>query len=198
VSKDYKARPATPRARRGRQGSCFFWFVTGAVIGGFGIGAWTLRHATPPPPGDTAAKAQPQPVTKPRFDFYSILPEIEELAAKPSPLPKVTPPQIPEQTTSQKTQAQTPTPVPATKPDADDGMSYLLQVASFRSQSDADRVKAQLALLGLHAQIQQVTINNKDTYHRVRVGPYRGKQALNQARALLSSNGFQSVPVRLK
>jgi cell division protein FtsN len=71
-------------------------------------------------------------------------------------------------------------------------------VASFRAHSDAERVKAQLALLGIHAQIQRVTINDKDTYHRVRAGPFRSKQALNQARTLLSSNGFQAVPIKLR
>ncbi|MGA7980671.1 MAG: SPOR domain-containing protein [Chromatiaceae bacterium] len=210
MTKDYKARPVTPRVRRGRQGSCFFWFVTGAVLGGFGVGvAWILRQPGPPPAATTAAKTQSQPVTKPRFDFYNILPEMEvvvpdeELSGKAPPVPKPTPPQPPTQPVPERTRAQAPEPAQqqTAKPApaaTDDGGSYLLQVASFRAEADAERVKAQLALLGIHAQIQRVTINNKDTYHRVRAGPFRDKQALNKVRSLLSSNGFQSVPIKLK
>jgi cell division protein FtsN len=208
MTKDYKSQPATPRSRRGRRGSCFFWFVTGAVLGGFGVGvAWMLRQPAPPGPV-TAAKTHTAPPTKPRFDFYSILPEMEvvvpdkELRGKAPPFPR---PALPPTTPSAQAQPpkpperqperQVPKPPPTT---AGEGTSYFLQVASFRARSDAERVKARLALLGVHAQIQRVTINNRDTFHRVQAGPFRSKQALNQARALLSSNGFQSIPVRLK
>jgi cell division protein FtsN len=203
MTKDYKARPVTPKARRGRQGSCFFWFTTGAVLGGFAVGLFWLRQPAPHPAGPaTAAKAQSPPVTKPRFDFYSILPEMEvvvpddELAGKSSPpRPPVKPPPAQAQSQPQAPASKPPKPVPAAN---DEETSYLLQVASFRAHSDAERVKAQLALLGIHAQIQRVTINDKDTYHRVRAGPFRSKQALNQARTLLSSNGFQAVPIKLR
>jgi cell division protein FtsN len=211
MTKDYKSQPSTPRARRGRRGSCFFWFVTGAVLGGFGVGlAWMLKQPVRPGPV-TAAKTHTAPLTKPRFDFYSILPEMEvvvpdkELEAKAPPRPRPLPPPPPPTTPTPQAQApkpperqperQAPKPPPTT---AEERTSYFLQVASFRAQSDAERVKARLALLGVHAQIQRVTINNRDTFHRVQAGPFRSKQALNQARALLSSNGFRSIPVRLR
>ena len=49
---------------------------------------------------------------------------------------------------------------------------YYLQAGSFRRFEDADRVKAQLALLGVVAGVQRVTINGGETWHRVRVGSY--------------------------
>jgi cell division protein FtsN len=78
------------------------------------------------------------------------------------------------------------------------GSSYLLQVASFKSPADAERLKAQLALYGMSASIQRVNINGKQTYHRVRTGPYRGKEAVNRAKALLSSKGLESIAIKLK
>lgn len=208
MTKDYKSQPAIPRARPGRRGSCFFWFVTGAVLGGFGVGlAWILKQPVPPGPV-TAAKTHMAPRTKPRFDFYSILPEMEvvvpdkELRDKAPPRPRPAPPPItpstqarPSKPPERQPERQAPKPRPTT---AGQGTSYFLQVASFRARPDAERVKAKLALLGVHAQIQRITINNRDTFHRVQAGPFRSKQALNQARALLSSNGFQGIPVRLK
>ena len=72
-----------------------------------------------------------------------------------------------------------------------------MQVASFRKASDAERLKAKLALLGVQARIQRVTVNGKG-YHRVRTGPYKGKQEVNKTRALLSSKGFDSIAIKLK
>jgi cell division protein FtsN len=209
MTKDYKAQPPASRARRGRRGSCFFWFVTGAVLGGFGVGlAWMLKQPVPPGP-ETMAKTHTAPPTKPRFDFYSILPEMEvvvpdkDLQDKaPAPRPRPVPPPPPPASTAQTEAAQfqeRPPERQATKPTTTDkATSYFLQVASLRAEPDAERVKARLALLGVHAQIQRITINNRDTFHRVQAGPFHSKEALNRARALLSSNGFQSIPVRLK
>jgi cell division protein FtsN len=74
---------------------------------------------------------------------------------------------------------------PEVKPAEQARGTYFLQTGSFRSVAQADQFRARLSLLGLETSVQKVTINNKDTYHRVRVGPYRDFRALNQARTLL-------------
>jgi cell division protein FtsN len=197
MARDYRARTGT-RSRRGNRGSGFFWFVTGVVVGAFGVGlAWTLQDAEQAAPLQATAEPARQPTAKPRFDFHTILPEMEvvvpdeELAAKPPPLPPKPQKPDPAAQPEQPAEAQTQTPPAA------DG-SYLLQVASYRNVSEAERLKAQLALIGIQAQIQQVTINGKDTYHRVRAGPYRDKDAINQARAQLSRKGLESITIKLK
>jgi cell division protein FtsN len=92
-------------------------------------------------------------------------------------------------------------PEPAAKPEksaqATDGTAYLVQVGSFRQPADAERLKAKLALLGIQARIQRVTVNGK-TYHRVRAGPFMGKQEVNKTRSLLSGKGLESITVKLK
>ena len=199
MARDYRARTST-RSRRGGGGSGFFWFVTGVVVGAFGVGlAWTLQDAEQAGPLQSAAEPARQPTAKPRFDFHTILPEMEvvvpdeELASKPPPLPPKPQKPDPAAQPAQPAEAQAQAPPAATA----DG-SYLLQVASYRNVSEAERLKAQLALSGIQAQIQQVTINGKDTYHRVRAGPYRDRDATNQARAQLSRKGLESITIKLK
>lgn len=205
MTRDYKT-TAAPRAQRGRRGSCGFWFLTGTLLGGLGVGlAWLLQDWIPPPADAPAARSETQPAAKPRFDFYNILPEMEvvvpdnELAEQAqgakAAKPPAQPPAKPDQPPGPKTPDQQ---AAKSEPATDDGKSYLLQVASYRTAADAERLKAKLALLGIQAQIQRITINNKDTYHRVRAGPFSGKDAVNQARTLLNKNGLESVAVKLK
>lgn len=210
ATKDYKIQggPRPRHARRG--GSGFFWFVTGAVVGAFGVGlAWTLQDQTPPPAAaspQTQAQAQAKSPTKPRFVFHQLLPELkvpvpdEEVGGAASPPPRPAP-----KSRQQKESSRTATPprprktakTEKPKRSTGDGASYLVQVASLRKVSDAEQLKARLALLGIRSSIQRVTIKGKD-YHRVRTGPYWGRQEVNKTRALLSSNGLQAMAIRLK
>jgi len=200
ATRDYKARERTRPKRARRGGSGFFWFVTGAVFGAFGIGlAWTLQDQA-----SSADVSSPQtrvePTTKPSFVFHQLLPEMEVLvpdeelnaAVPPKAGPKPPPQGRPRE--AKKPESQEPT--KSGKPTNGDA-SYLIQVASFRKASDATQLKAKLALLGLRARIQQVNVNGK-SYHRVHTGPYKSKQAVNETRALLSSNGYESMAVKLK
>jgi cell division protein FtsN len=211
MARDYKSRQDHPRHRR-RGGSCFFWFVTGALLGALGVAvAWMTEglketeSAGAEPPAQAA-----QPAPRPRFDYHSILPEMEVVVPdeeltdnRPPALPP--PPPAPEEDPSAEP-ASSPPPAPpptqtvkaATTAPSGDGTAYLLQVGSFKSPADAERLKAKLALLGMSSSIQRVTINGRDTYHRVRAGPYRGRDALNQARALLARNGLESLAIKMK
>jgi cell division protein FtsN len=200
ATRDYRARERS-RSGRGRRGggSGFFWFVTGAVFGAFGVGlAWMLQDRMPAASAPIA-QIQTQPPTKPRFDFHHILPEMEVVvpddeltaAAPPPPPPKPKQQELPKPAQPEPKQAAMPE-----EPGADSA-SYLVQVASFSKASDAERLKAKLALLGVRVRVQQVTVNGKP-YHRVRAGPYRGKREVNKARALLSSNGLESIAIKLK
>lgn len=72
---------------------------------------------------------------------------------------------------------------------------YLIQVASYRSVSDAEKEKANLALLGVEARIEKVTVDDKDTYFRVRVGPMNTERA-QSVLAQLQENGSQGILVK--
>jgi len=200
ATRDYKARERIKPRHPRRGGSGFFWFVTGAVLGAFGVGvAWTMHERTPPAsPSSTQAKAPP--TTKPNFVFHQILPEMEVVVPDEQLGASASPPRIPKpapQAKAAPTEKRPQQPASGPAKTASGSGSYLVQVASFRTTSDAERLKAKLALLGIQARITKVNINGKDWY-RVRAGPYEGKQEVSKTRGLLSSNGLQGIVVKLK
>lgn len=166
------------------------WLVTGLAIGLFVAFLVYLKDYRPGAPTATPAKkeraahqapAKPErqrPEEKPElhFDFYTILPEMEiavpepEAAGKPAAAP-----------------------VRIDKPGR-----YVLQTGSFRKYEEADRLKASLALLGVEATIQTVTINNQDTWHRVRIGPYIDLDQLNRVRTRLREHDIKAILLKLK
>lgn len=110
--------------------------------------------------------------TKPRFDFYTILPGNES---------KVTEQDIKENTTQSTTVNE----------------SYFLQVGAFQTEQEADNMKARLALLGMEAIVQTATIPDKGVWHRVRVGPFADLDQINKARAELTKNGFATDLIKV-
>jgi cell division protein FtsN len=86
---------------------------------------------------------------------------------------------------------------PASERAAERASSYLLQVAAYRSQEDAESTKGRLALVGLEAAIVRAEVSGT-AFWRVRVGPFKDLDEANRARARLSENGFDSSIVRLR
>jgi cell division protein FtsN len=87
---------------------------------------------------------------------------------------------------------------PAKTERADEGARYILQVGSFASFPDADQLKAKLALQGMRAHIQKVTIEGKGEYHRVRLGPYQHLEELDGASQRLTKLGITAMRLKLK
>jgi len=212
MSADYKARPTTPRSKRRSGKSCGFWFIFGLMLGGFGVGLY-LMVRTPiqaPAPGAAVAKtesAKSAPVAPTRFDFHDILPELEVVVSDNElAKPDVKKPEEkrPEDKKPDEKQAEAVKKPDAAKPEpakaaADSGGgNYMVQIASLRTAADAERFKAQLAMQGIQAKVQTVTVNGKDTYHRVQAGPYQGKQAVNEVRSQLKAKGMDTIAVKLK
>ena len=133
-------------------------------------------QAANPEPAAAARQPTPPP-TKPRFDFYNLLPEMEVI--------------VPEQEIKG-------TPTREGVKQVERPGTYLLQAGSFRSQQQADQLRAKLALLGLETSLQTVSINSKQAWHRVRVGPFDNLKDLNEARSLLRNNGVDAILIRLK
>ena len=122
-----------------------------------------------------ASKSEPESKQEPKFNFYTILPELEVLI----PEDEIKPPE------SKKTAT------------IDASKRYILQVGSFRSRQDAERRKATVALLGLEASINQVSIDN-EKWHRVRIGPVNNRRELNENMKLLNRNNINAMAMELK
>jgi cell division protein FtsN len=73
--------------------------------------------------------------------------------------------------------------------------TYYLQAGAFRSESDAEAVKARILLMGLPAQVQKAQVNGA-TINRVRVGPFKGIDDMNRSRARLGEEKIASSVVR--
>lgn len=72
---------------------------------------------------------------------------------------------------------------------------YRLQVGSFRSQSDAERLRASLLLEGMSAYSQSVEANG-NTWHRVMVGPFTDRSKMNRAYDELVARNIKPLELR--
>lgn len=89
---------------------------------------------------------------------------------------------------------------PSTKPSqvaqasAQSSTAYYLQAGAFRSIKDAESIRARILLLGLNAKVQEGPYDG-GTINRVRVGPFNGVDAMNQARSLLGKEKIETSVV---
>ena len=130
------------------------------------------------------AKAPATDKKEPKFNFYTLLPELEVLIPESETRPPAS-----TSTSTSKTES--------SKPQQKSTKQYILQVGSFQNLNDAKKLKANLAFLGLEAGIQHVTVNNQ-AWHRVRTGPYQNKQQLYQKQKLLKQNDINFIAMELK
>ena len=73
--------------------------------------------------------------------------------------------------------------------------TYVLQAGSFQVFADADRRKAELALLGLESAIQKVSLKERNWY-RVRIGPFIDLTELNSTRQRLRGGSIDALVIR--
>jgi cell division protein FtsN len=194
MAKDYKNTPK-PKDKKVKQSSCWLSMLAGLSIGLFVAflvylnenpmsttkGKSSVPVVEKGRPAETDSKAakaeQPDPAHTPRFDFYNLLPEMEVF--------------IPDQEIAAERE----------KTSNDEGVVYYLQVGSFRNFEDADRLRAQLALLSLESQTQRVTIdgtNSKQTWHRVRVGPFTSAREMGKVRVRLQEQSLNPIVLKVK
>jgi len=139
----------------------------------------------------TGSKPTQQSTTsaKQRFDFYTLLPELEVEVPQEAQAPKQS--LAPLQSSPDKNRE-------ATSPKAQHTTdSYFLQAGSFRKLQEADSLKAKLALIGIESTIESIEVNT-NTWHRVRIGPYRNRSQINQIRAQLSKNHIETFLLTAK
>ncbi len=134
--------------------------------------------AAAPPEGDPGVAPEPAEPVRPKYDFYTVLPELDQV--------------IPDAELTE--QAAAPPPAPS-DPAVASTSRYFLQTGSFRDAGDADAMKAKLALAGMRAGVTQVNINGA-TWFRVRVGPYDNAQDLDGAKRQLGADGIQAIALR--
>jgi cell division protein FtsN len=181
MARDYKHRRKP--AKKGKNGSGSFG--TGLALGLVVALLVHLYHQgkTADDAGDESllparpAAQEPEPIddSELEFDFYTILTAKEEL--------------VPEERDVSSGQQATV---------GETSGTYYLQAGSFQNHADADRRKATLALLGVTASIQRVTIKENQTWYRVRVGPLDNVNEVNRLRSKLEAEKIQTMLVRAR
>jgi cell division protein FtsN len=113
--------------------------------------------------------------TSEKYDFYQMLPNFEVV--------------VPEKEKDVKRD------LPAAAKIERPGV-YVLQIGSYRNESDADRVRDQLAKEGIDAKVQRVAVDT-DVWHRVRIGPIMKLDELNKLRKQLQSADIDAIVIRV-
>jgi cell division protein FtsN len=195
-----------PQAYRGREHPpwpAWIWLGIGVLLG-LALSALVLlkdwapmlrKKNLPQPNLEATAPKEAEPglaeetnhkpaAPKKTYDFYSVLPEMEVV--------------IPEAELSAKARAERQrAPIaPATPtPSAETGARYVLLAGSYADPRAAEEAKARLALLGIVAKVQSITIDGKP-WHRVLVGPYANASDTEAAQKALADNGIKAIPMK--
>lgn len=68
--------------------------------------------------------------------------------------------------------------------------TYIMQCGAFRTNEDAESLKAEMAFIGFQANVEE-----KDGWYRVRLGPYSTKRAAESDRHKLQDNNYQNCRI---
>lgn len=138
-----------------------------------------VMHNTVPTPADTGtAKDLPDP-NKSRYSKDTpIVPLPSSSATAPTP--------------SAVTVPAAALPPPDTHIESPGAKSNYLQIGAYKNMSDADSMKAKVALLGFEALVSPTTRNGEQLY-RVRLGPYSRIDDMNRVRERLVENGIEAA-----
>lgn len=155
------------------------FFVTGFTAGFFVAFLFYLWHFVPGEPARDSISKLPEPekgehgeqVEEMQWDFYEIFPNLE---------------------------------VPVVEEYGPDGnkvrveedYAYLLQAGSFRNPEDADKLRAELILLGLDVFSKEIEVDGKQ-WHRVMVGPLHSDLELNRAQNKLAEAEIEPIALRV-
>ena len=201
------------QAKRNGGMPAWMWALLGLALGlviaaYFFLGdVWKNRNNDQPTPNPAAeapktqseeAVAQvPTEKPKPKYDFYTLLPEKEVLIpdaelkaqadaeAKKNAAPKPTAATLDLVTATPETNA------------AAAESRFLIQAGAFKNQDEAENLKATIAMTGEVARIESAEINGTTVY-RVRLGPYSTASTLSAAKQTLSSHGIEGQAIKVK
>ncbi len=105
--------------------------------------------------------------TEKEFEFYEVLPDIEQ----------VLPDDLPEANSAPEREKR----------------NYFVQAASFRKHADAEKMRARLALKGFKSFTQSRTSEERGTFYRVILGPFDDKREAKNTKNQLTDLGVNPI-----
>jgi hypothetical protein len=172
-----RKKPVGARQRgqqQARVGGGWRWYGAGVLTGVFL--SFLLYLGTLPGPGESHSTGAgnemiEEPAPKPRFDFYTLLPEQTiDVELEPGEIQRAR----------------------ASAPNSATSEQYLLQAGSFRQREDADRRRAELLLLGLEPRVEEARGDN-GRWYRVYLGPYESRAKMAKARSLTAGQDIDTL-----
>jgi len=148
------------------------WYGAGVATGVFLsllLYLGTLPPGTDPGADSEVAAAEKTP-PKPRFDFYTMLPE-QRISVDVEPAQMAAP-------RAEVAVAQ--------------GETFLLQAGSFRQAEDAERRRAELLLLGLEPRVEEAS-GEHGRFFRVYLGPFQTHAQMSRARGLTTAQNIDTL-----
>lgn len=202
MARDYK--PRTHRRHQKQTGSNIAWWrwiLAALLIIGFGYFLSTLGDTDTEPEKTQVTQVQPLPVkpekpvkkipkkkvqaepelVEPQFDFYEIL-EDKEVRIPEYEVKK----RVKEEKVGKVKSATLTTPT-----------QYILQVGAFKEYSQADKLKARLAFMGIQSKIEQAKVGNV-VWNRLKIGPYSKLSTTERVRSRLKQKGISTIVVEEK
>lgn len=199
MPRDYKNRSSRPRrqAKRGRkkqQPAPVGWLLAGLFLGLIGASLAYLWFQPEPvqalqSPQDTVIKPRPAPVVvkpklkppeKSKYDFYTKLPEAELIAP-----------------VDEYRHRKDPVPLQESSDFPTGQQRYQVQAGAFKTNKDADRRRAQLALLGIESKIKKIKVYDGKHWYRVLVGPFPNREKANKIQTTLHSQKIKTLLVKI-
>ena len=180
-----KRRNRRPNKRKTKQSvPVWLWLFTGVLAGAFIMFLLHLNGLTPskqpaiPVSETTVVEAQPpadsqseQAQSEPKLQFYQLLKESTVEVPEPDPAAIANQPI--------------------------NNTTYVLQAGSFKNSADANRMRAELILLNLNANVEEsLGSDNQQIWYRVMVGPFDSRSRMAKARSILVSKDIN--PLLLK
>jgi cell division protein FtsN len=180
-------------------GVAFYLMKTGNPYQSAGPAREPQREAAKEPAKGT--RTETGAVEKPRFDFYKILPGVEEPKVQPKSADRGTA----DKATAERAaspdkalaKADSRPPSAAAEKASKAAERFWLQAGSFANEADAENLKARLAFAGWEAVIQSATLPEKGVRYRVRLGPYDNTDELARIKGELAKRGFEAAVIKL-
>lgn len=176
--KDYVARgraPAKKPAPEKNTGNTPWGriIITLMLVAGFGYFLWTIKDSAPKTPGKSdateqgTAQTQEQLPEKPeeKWEFIEMLND-------------------PEHTNVEVDVSESDKPLTL----------YQMQCGSFRTQEQAEKMRAQIAFQGLESEVKKTNGSN-GVWYRVVLGPYEGRRAAEKDRHVLQRAKFNTCRI---
>lgn len=196
-AKTGKKRGATSKVSRRQAIGGFAWLAVGLMAGLFVAFLVFLQTKKESPKKGESQVAKVEKTIEPSspeeaplaFDFYKKLPKMEvtvpeSTAKKPAVAP-------------QEPAAKREVPGKSSAA-ASTSAAYVLQVGSFKQYQDADRQKANLAMMGISSKIVAVTTEQNEKWHRVQVGPISDAGELNQMKKILNEHKIDVIMIKVR